>query len=470
MPEILPNTGLRRSRRLLPLMLAIAPAVALAQSAPAISTIVAISGSQLNNAPVPGSDGALYGTTSVATLVTGGLIYRASRDGASMRTIYQLKPVDGASPLGGLIRGSDGLLYGTTSFGAATELNTTGTVYRVAEDGSGFTVLWRFKAYTTTNALGQPVNEDGANPEAELIEGSDGALYGVARNGGTGGTGAIFRVSRDGTEFAVLHSFGAITSASGAAPVVNADGIAPVGSLVEAGDGYLYGTASGGGTNGSGTLFRVRLDGTGFEPLYAFAATTTTDLGAVVNADGATPAAGLTDGNDGRLYGVTTLGGTAGAGTVFAFDPVGAVFTTLHEFDGPGGARPTGELLLAANGLLYGTTAQGGTDSTGTATNFGTIFSIARDGTGFTSLSSFDGTSGSSPTGRLSQSDASTFVGIVSGGAKCGQGAIYQFSLTGATIQGLTSCGQNDSGGGSLGPLVLLLLGTFGLARRLREH
>lgn len=469
MPEISRNPHPRRTCGLLPLLVAVAPAVALGQSAPVISTIVAISGSQLNSAPVRGSDGGLYGTTSILSAVAGGLIYRASPDGSSMRTIYQIKPTDAANPIGGLLLASDGLLYGTTFAGAFTEANSSGTVYRLAQDGSGFTVLHRFKSYSTANSLGQPVNEDGANPEAELIEGSDGALYGVARNGGPRGTGTVFRVSRDGTAFEVLHAFGAITSASGVAPVLNEDGIAPLGQLVAPGDGYLYGTTSGGGPNGSGTLFRVRLDGTGFETPYVFSAVTTTSAGAAVNADGAAPVAGLTNGNDGRLYGATTIGGTAGQGTVFAFDPVGLVFSVLHEFDGTGGSRPTGELLLASDGKLYGTTANGGSNSAGTATSFGTIFSVGRDGTGFASLRSFEGTNGSSPTGRLLQSDATTFVGIAAGGAECGQGAIYQFSLTGRTVQGLTNCGRQDSGGGSAGPLLLILLGALGLLRRHRS-
>jgi uncharacterized repeat protein (TIGR03803 family) len=458
----------RRAIRALLLLLAAAAVATPAQSAPAISSIVATSGSQLASAPVRGSDGALYGTSSVVNIVTGGLIYRATTDGKSMRTLYQLKPTDGANPVGGLLRASDDLLYGTTSTGAFSQANSSGTVFCIAQDGSGFKVLRRLQSYTF-NSRGQPVNDEGVNPEAELIEGSDGALYGVTRIGGPNGTGVVFRISKDGTQFSVLHAFGAISSAANVVPAINADGISPQGPLVATADGYLYGTTSSGGATGSGTLFRVRLDGTGFEVVYVFTATTTTSTGSAINADGAAPLAGLTDGNDSRLYGVTSIGGTAGHGTVFAFDPVGKVFSTLHSFDGTRGSRPIGELLLAANGSLYGTTANGGSNAAGNVTTFGTVFSIGRDGTGFTSLKSFEGTNGSSPTGILLQLDASTFVGVAAGGAECGQGAIYQFSLTGATVQGLTNCGRRDSGGGSLGPLLVLLLGVPGVLRRLRS-
>jgi MYXO-CTERM domain-containing protein len=632
----MPRTrDLRIARRLLLLWVAAAPLPALAQATPpAISTVVAISGSQLGSAPVRGTDGALYGTTSVSTFVAGGLIYRAAADGTSMRTIYQIKPADGLNPIGGLMLSAvDNLLYGTTNSGAVTQNNTSGTVFRVAQDGSAFAVLHRFANYTSFNSLGLPVNTDGASPETELVEGGDGALYGVTRSGGPSGTGVVFRMARDGRQFSVLHAFDGVfrpvtfddpgvtyvlagfdgaedstlvadpvnagnrvarvvksaTAAATAGTTVstganasvdavpfsatgtrvtvrvypskagvpvrlrfqdaadatrsveteasttrvnewetltfdfanpasgtpalnpdytynrltihfdygrsgaaggngtyhfeevrftgsgasvssaNRDGLNPLGPLVIGADGFLYGTTSGGGAGGSGTVFRLGLDGSGFETVYAFSPTSITS-GASLNADGAAPVAGLTDGNDGRLYGVTTIGGPTGHGTVFAFDPVGRQYTNLHSFDGTGGSRPTGELLLAADGKLYGSTATGGSNAAGTATSFGTLFSIGRDGTGvgLSTLRSFDGNNGSSPTGRMLQLNGTTLAGVAAGGAQCGQGAIYQLSLTGATVNGITNCGGSDSGGGSLGPLVLLLLGALGVARRRR--
>ena len=214
-------------------------------------------------------------------------------------------------------------------------------------------------------------------------------------------------------------------------------------------------------------MFRVRFDGTGFQTLFVFPELVTNSAGLPINVEGATPSPGLTDGGDGRLYGVTNLGGAGGNGAVFAIDPLSGVLTTLHNFDGTAGARPTGELLLAQNGSLIGTTATGGTSSAGVVTTFGTIFSIARDGTGFTSIHSFQGSDGSSPSGRLLQLNPTTFVGITQSGGRCSQGTVYQLSLTGATTKGVTNCGRKDnSGGGSVAPALLLLLLVAGLARR----
>lgn len=467
--RLIPSAVAPVASRCLLALLAAVPAAGFAQTAtPAVSTLAAFSGSQASSSPVRGPDGALYGVTSTINFVTGGLIYRLAADGSSIETLYQLALEDGYSPFGGLLLASDGKLYGTTSLGAANQPNTSGTVYTVATSGSGFTVLHRFDSYTALNSLAEPINADGANPQSELIEGSDGYLYGVARTGGPSGNGTVFKLGKDGSGFTVLHAFGATTSAANVSPPTNADGIGPVGALVQGADGFFYGTTGRGGTNGYGTIFRVAFDGTGFEVLRTFPPLTqASSTDPLANADGAFPLAGLTDGQDGRLYGVTNAGGSSGVGTIFAYDPVGGVFTVLHDFDGTKGSQPSGELLLAQDGKLYGNTTSGGTNDGGNATLFGTIFSIARDGTGFTSIYSFKGSDGASPTGRLLQMDATTFVGITQGGGRCSQGTVYQLSMTGETVKGITNCGRKrNSGGGAIAPALLLVLLIAGLVRR----
>ena len=467
--RLMPRAVALVASRCLPALIAALPAAAFAQSStPAVSTLAALSGSQTYATPVLGPDGALYGVTSTINIVTGGLVYRLAVDGSKIETVYQMKAEDGYSPFGGLLLAADGRLYGTSRLGAANQVNSTGTVFRLAPDGTGFTVLHRFQSYAALNSIGGPVNTDGANPETELVEGSDGYLYGVARAGGPNGNGTVFKLGKDGTGFAVLHAFGATTSAANATPATNADGIGPVGALMQGADGYFYGTAARGGATGSGTIFRVRFDGTGFEVLRTFPVLTqASSSDPFTNADGAVLLAGLTDGRDGRLYGVASTGGSKGLGTVFAYDPVGGVFTVLHNFDGNQGAQPSGELRLGQDGKLYGTASTGGTNDSGNATLYGTIFSIARDGTGFTSIYSFKGSDGSTPTGQLLQLNPTTFVGITQSGGRCSQGTVYQLSLTGATTKGVTNCGRkNNSGGGGVAPALLLVLLVAGLARR----
>lgn len=459
----------RYAPALLAASLLMSSAASFGQAAPAVSTVFAFSASLPNGGLVLGPDGGLYGTSSSSTRVTGGLVYRSTVTGSSVTTLHQLVADEAVAPKAGLLLGSDGLLYGTTQLGSATVANTGGTTFRIAIDGTGFTILHRFAVWTTSNVNGSPNNTDGAYPESALIEGSDGYLYGVTRAGGANGTGVIFRQSLDGTAFSVLHEFGPVTSAASDSVIKNADGATLVARLLQAPDGYLYGTAQAGGANGRGTIFRIHLDGSGFEVVHEFTNVSSASPGS--NSDGATPRAGLTDGLDGRLYGVASAGGSQGVGTVFAFDPNSNLLTTIHDFDTASGATPAGALIVGADSRLYGTTTGGGTNSSGGTTTHGTIFSIALDGTGFTKLYSFDGTHGSGPYGPLLQLNATTFLGIAASGGKCGQGTLFQYSSTGATITGNTTCGQkkNNSGGGAVAPGLLLLFGALGLARRRRR-
>ncbi len=454
-------------------VLSLPAAAAFGQSTtPAVSTVVSFSASTPNGGIVRGPDGAYYGTTASASTVTGGLVYRVTPDGSSVSTLYQMQNNESYGPAAGLLLGSDGLLYGTTTFGAVSVIaNTSGTVFRLKTDGTGFTVVRSFSAWSTQNENLNPVNADGAYPDATLIEGTDGFLYGVTRTGGLNGTGVVFKLAKDGTSFKVLHTFGAITSEKNATPVTNLDGAAPLGRLVQYSDGYLYGTTSAGGLNGQGTVYRVAMDGTDFQLVHIFPALSGSGSDPT-NASGATPAAGLTDGQDGRLYGVAGEGGANGVGTLFVVDPAARLLTVLHDFDKPNGDGPTGELVLGRDSKLYGTTTFGGTNSNGNDTNHGTIFSINRDGTGFTKLHSFDSSQGANPRGPLLQISDTNFVGINLNGGSCGSGTLYLYSGNGATVEGNTRCGRkkNNNGGGSTAPGVLLLLGGLCLARALRRR
>jgi uncharacterized repeat protein (TIGR03803 family) len=440
-----------------------------AQTSPAISTIVAFSLSNPVGNLVQGADGALYGVGSPATSITGGVIYRATLDGSDVRTLYQLKPEDALSPAGGLVRASDGLLYGTTKFGQAGQVDGAGSIFKIAEAGTGFQIIHRFAPVTASNQDLNPINVNGAYPEAELVEGADGYLYGVARAGGPNGTGTIFKIARDGTDFQLLHSFAAVTSSSTSGLTVTVDGAAPAGPLAAGSNGFFYGTTAQGGANGRGVLFRIAFDGTGFQVLHEFSATTAdTTTGLLENADGAAPLGGLLDGGDGYFYGMASQGGTDGNGVIFALPADGSTFTVLHSFTGADGARPIAELMLASSGKLYGVTSGGGVNTSGTATTLGTIFSIDRAGTNFARLYSFDGQHGSLPSSRLLETTPGVFVGAAANTGNCNYGTIFRYSLAGDTVTGNISCGRkkNNSGGGSAGFALVLLFAGLGVLRR----
>ena len=465
-----------RCRALLLAALAVAAvSVAEAQTTPAVSPVLALSGSRIADGVIVGPDGALYGASATSISTTGGLIFRVTTDGTSVETLYQFDSTDGISPQGALLLGSDGVLYGSTQFTNGGSAAGMGTLFRVAVDGTGFTTLHNFAPSTTTNVNTNPINANGASPTAALIEGSDGLLYGVTRFGGPAGTGVVYKIGKDGSGFALLHAFAAVTSPASSAVTVNADGAHPRATLAESA-GYFYGTTNSGGANGQGTVFRLRFDGSGFEVLHVF----TTPMAVsgqtfLANEDGATPQAGLTDGGDGMLYGTATAGGANGGGVLYSITPDtpdGSVFTPLHDFAAEGGSQPIGTLLLATDGRLYGTTSNGGTTSSGAASTLGAVYSVARDGTGHTKLHSFDGTTGSNGNGRMVQLNATEFIGTTTNGGRCGSGTIFRLSLAGTTVPGDTTCGSDSGGGGggASSPGLLLLFGALALVHAVRRR
>ncbi|HEX9207948.1 MAG TPA: choice-of-anchor tandem repeat GloVer-containing protein [Steroidobacteraceae bacterium] len=437
---------------------------------PAISTVAAFYPSKPSGNLVLGPDGALYGVASYLSSVSSGVVYRSTIDGKSIKTLYQIRTSDGIGPAAGLTVGSDDLLYGVTQYGSSTEPAGAGTVFSVSLTGTNFTILHRFDPQSTSTT-GVVTNTEGAFPDSELLEGSDQYLYGVARGGGTAGNGTVFKLARDGTGFQVLHTFSATTLDDVTKLAENEDGAFPVGQLAQGADGFLYGVASAGGANGRGTVFKVAADGSSFQVLHTFAATTLdTTTGLQVNVDGGTPLAGVTDGADGYVYGVTSLGGGKGYGTVFAVPADGSTFSVLYAFEGTTGASPVAELTLGADGKLYGTTVAGGLTSSNTASSLGTIFSIDRAGTNFTTLHTFDGTVGYSPNSKLVEIATGDLIGTVNNGGRCGSsyGAIYRWSAAGTKYSGNVTCGvsNNNNGGGAAGPALLVLLGGLAWLRR----
>jgi MYXO-CTERM domain-containing protein len=297
-------------------------------------------------------------------------------------------------------------------------------------------------------------------------------FFDYGKTGAAGGSGTfyfddvLFDASGGGS------SFEPITFALACGPTLTLDGAGPAGPLVLGDDGLFYGTTTTGGPDGCGAIFRIGFDGSGFQVLRHFNATTVdATTGLPENADGATPIGGLIDGGDGVFYGTATQGGTEGRGVVYSITPAG-VFTVLHVFNNANGSRPLAELLLGTDGKLYGTTAAGGVNSTGTTTSFGTMFSIGRDGTGFTRLYSFDGSQGSTPGSQLLQLSSGLFVGLTGSSGSCGYGTLFRYSQAGDTVEGNRRCGRsdnNDNGGGTAGLGLLALLGALALGRR-RRH
>lgn len=341
------------------------------------------------------TDGYLYGTAREGGEFGQGTIYRLQTDGGGFGVVHTfgLDPRDGTIPKGGVTELLNGILIGTASRGGVANL---GTLYRLAKDGSGFTVLRRF--------TGAP--SDGAEPTDDLIQASDGLVYGPTFAGGAANLGTLFRLKADGSEYQVLRSF------TGAP----ADGASPGGPLLEASDGMLYGTTFEGGANDLGTLFRLKKDGSAYSVLISFSAA----------APGPQrPAGKLVEGPDGRIYGASPYGGNTG-GTVFAVnkDGTGLVVLLALPTKPNDGRTPATGVTFDGGGRLWAASNAGG------QTGFGTVFSLNRDGTDYQTAYSFSREPGSgfATAGSLFSFGGSTMYGITILGGQDNVGTIYRVS------------------------------------------
>ena len=233
---------------------------------------------------------------------------------------------------------------------------------------------------------------------------------------GTASSGTVFRIKTDGTVFTVLHSVGNYTYPN---------------ELILSGQ-TLYGTVRHSGSNGYGSIFRMDTSGSNYTVLRNF------DI-----PDGTAPWGGVVIGGN-SLYGTASGDGSLGGGTVFKINTNGSGFTVLHNF---GSSTNLTEPSLPLAGLtivgdtLYGTTEFGG------AGQWGTVFRIGTDGSGFTLLHEFNGGDGAEP-------DAPLLVcgEVIYGTTRLNQ-AVFRMNTNGSGFVVLQS-GLGDSSY-SLGGLVL---------------
>jgi len=275
----------------------------------------------------------LYGTACAGGSNGYGTVFKLNTNGTSFGVLKNFGGGDGANPTTGLV------LSGTTLYGTTWQGGTTGfgTVFKLKTDGTGFTVLKYFADLA-----------EGRAPSGGLAL-SGTTLYGTTRYGGTYGFGTVFRLSIDGSGFAVLKHFD------------GNDGGNVVAGLVLGGN-IIYGATGGGSiADSDGLLFKMNVDGTSYSVIKRF-----TNRPCCTMAPGTLSLVGTT------LYGATYSGGTSNCGTVFQINTDGTGYATLKEFScGSDGANPSegiglgGAVPLVDGGVLYGTTSRGGSSDHG---------------------------------------------------------------------------------------------------------
>jgi len=368
---------------------------------------------------VQGVDGNFYGTTQRGGAHTSGTVFKVTPSGA-ITTLYSFCSLancaDGAFPIAGLILATDGNFYGTTFGSGGT--SGFGTAFKITPTGT-LTTLYTF--------CSQKNCKDGSEPAAPLVQATDGNFYGATELGGVMNRGAVFKITPAGVH-TTLYSFCAQANC--------ADGTKPVGGLIQASDGNLYGTTEFGGTGSQGTVFQITTTGT-LTTLHNFS------LG-----DGGDPQGALVQASDGTFYGTTGQGGTHNAGTVFNITSAGSL-TTLYNFcsqtNCADGSGPVAGLILGTDGNFYGATYQGGLNS-----NFGTAFQITAGGT-LTSLHTFTGSDGARPFGSLTQATNGTFYGTTYDHGSHSDGTVFSVST------GLGPFIESVPASGKVGTAVVIL-------------
>lgn len=340
----------------------------------------------------------------------------------TLTTLASFNGTNGAAPSASLIQASDGNLYGTTQYGGTFDgceggFAACGTVFKMTLSGT-LTTLHTFDY------------GDGAWPVSPVVQGTDGNFYGTnVGEGDSGGAGAIFKMTPSGT-VTVLQSVGSVAG------------------LVQGRDGNFYGTTPRGANDG--TVFKITPSGT-LTTLYTFSGT-----------DGDNPQAGLILATDGNFYGTTANGGTSsncggGCGTVFRITPGGSL-TTLHSFDLTDGQDVVAGLVEGTDGNLYGMTLGGGTGGG----NNGTVFKVTPGGT-FTTLHNFNNTDGYQPRAGLVQGSDGNFYGMTFQGGTHGQGTVFAMTPSGSLSTLYNFCPQSGCADGAnpVGGLVQASDGNF---------
>jgi uncharacterized repeat protein (TIGR03803 family) len=292
--------------------------------------------------------------------------------------------------------------------------------------------------YTVLDTFG---GMDGANPSGGLVQAINGDIYGTTVAGGANCTslepcGTIFKITPTGT-LTTVYSFCAQSGCT--------DGQEPGGGLIQAADGYLYGTTKGSGPHGGGTVFKITPSGE-LTTMYGFCAQGSSCT------DGKAPSAAVVQAASGDFYGTTYGGGAYGSGTIFKVTPSGTL-TTLYSFCSQAGCAdgelPSTPLVQTASGNLYGVTLQGGINNPSCFFGWGTIFKITPTGS-FTTLHSFCSETGctdgvqsySMLYSGLVQASNGYLYGLTNGGGAYGGGTVFKITPSGELTTIYSFCSQ----------------------------
>lgn len=397
------------------------------------------------------TSGLLYGMGS-GGCCGGGVIFSFDAGTNNYAKLYEFSGLDGSQAYGNLIQASNGRLYGMAGAGGI------GGVGGMFGGGSGVIFDYNIGTATYTKLLDLYYAPKGSRPQGNLIKGNNGKFYGMTSLGGSNNKGVIFSYDSATSIYTKMFDF------------TQTNGEAPKGSLVLASNGKLYGMTEDGGSNSLGVLFSYDITTSTYSQLVNFSGTS----------NGSNPKGNLIQATNGKLYGMTQNGGAFNDGVIFSYDPSTNTYSKIFDFSGSNGSTPTGSLIQASNGKLYGV-AGGGTNgggvifsydltnstytklldfipfsngsglygnllqasdgklygmaNTGGNNNLGVIFSYDPATTNYTKLLDFDGAAyGSNPQGGLIQASNWRLYGMTRTGGSNDRGVIFSYDIYSSTF------------------------------------
>lgn len=392
------------------------------------------------------SNGKLYGMNCIGGNFRGGVLFEfdIATSAYAVRMNFNYQGATGACPQGTLMQASNGKLYGTTRLGGAGISNKGGVLFEYdpvsafyikkidfnrslsgctpkgaltyASNGKfyGLThnggihdlgVLFEYDAATLTFTKKIDLTDtlNGTHPSGTLLQADNGKLYGLTSEGGTHNAGVLFEYDPLTETYSKKIDFERKTL-----------GMGLYGSLIQVNKDKLYGVSQLGGTADQGTLFEYNL--------ATAVITKKIDFDSILT-KGFQPCGTLLKASNGKLYGMTTWGGSTNKGIIFEYDPEGDVYQVAVNFnDSINGIFPQGSLIQATNGKLYGMTARGG------LTNAGVLFEYDYQTGTYAKKIDFNGlASGSNPKGALLQASNGKLYGMTETGGVSGVGVLFEY-------------------------------------------
>lgn len=317
---------------------------------------------------VQASNGKVYGITKFGGDHNGGVIFEYNYQTNSKTVLHHFVYTTGMYPRGGLMQASDGLLYGTTVNGGA----------------NGFGVIYCYDIVTGVYTVRAAFTySSGYNLYGALSETTNGKLYALTYQGGSSGNGTIAEFDINTNNLTEKFDFNSST------------GYSPKGSLMKSSSGKFFGLTTEGATYGQGSLFE-------YDPITQILSVRHSFFGQ----NGNYPCGKLVESSNGHFFGMTNMGGVNDAGIIFEYIDSSSQCIKRFDFDAVSGYYPTGSLLKASNGKLYGMTNYGGNDE-------GVIFEFDDQSYNYTKLVDLDCQTGNQPEGSLIEINLTTGTDVL---------------------------------------------------------